>query len=355
MGRRIRQIRKHVVYETVQGIIDRQFMFKPDHLRDNKLLSVVSPPSALDPSNDLTPIPSTYNIIGAAIGRALREVPVKLHCYEANLTHKHAVESVDDTCCRGSKCKWAGTPLCGGVENHPVRFHQRVNSVIAQQLNAKYDREGHLWSSPDRITECLDDRKAEERLLYALTNLVKDGLVETVGRSPLFSTYNFWAKSEKLRFWYIDWEAYHLAGGVRKRGHRPKDHLHWVEWEPEPLPNWADAPSHRYAAFIRQNCREVEEQQRIGRKKENKPAPRLQRLFELDPRDHPQNPRQATPQPLCHASDPQEVKEFRKQWREFVNAYRQASWNYRMGDEKTEFPLGSFRPPLVKVYNASYL
>ncbi len=353
MGRRIRQIVEHVVYETAQGVVDRQFMFKPDHRADNPLLSVTSPPDALDPSNDLTPVPSTINIIGAAIGRAIRDVPVRLYCFETNLTHKHCEESVDDSCCLGAECEYHGTARCGGVESHPARFHQRVNSVIAQQINKKYERNGHLWAEPDRVTPCTNDETAEENLFYALTNPVKDGLLSQTSGSPFFSTFDFWSKGKKLRFWYIDWEAYDLAGGKRKKSHKPKDYLHWVEWEPEPLPNWANKPRHKYVTFIRKNVRAVEEQARELRRQEGRPAMSREKLFALDPRDRPKSPRIQTRQPLCHASSAAERKEFERNWREFLKEHRAASLDYLMGDYTREFPKGSFRPPLITTYTSS--
>lgn len=355
MGRKLRQIKKHALYETVQGIVDRQFMFAPDHYEENPTLSRLSPINALDPNNDLTPIPSTLNIIGAAIGRALQEVPVKLHCFEVNVNHKHSQESVDESCCAGADtCEWAGTPMCG-VENHPARFHQRVNSVIAQQINKKYQREGHLFAAPDRVTEILDAPKAEERFLYAMTNLVKDGLIDRVAESPLFSTYNFWANGKPLRFWYIDWEGYYKAGGDRKTNHRPKDYLHWVQWEPDVLPHWSDKPRHKYKTFVRQQCREREEQERKNRQTQKRHVLGAKRLHRLDPRDRPQTARKRTSQPLCHASDPIAKKAYKKAWRTFVSEYRLASWDYRNGMHEREFPMGSFRPPLICIYSSSRL
>ena len=355
MGRRLRQITKNAIYETVQGIVDRQFMFRPDHYSDIPTLSTMSPKNALDPGNDLTPIPSTLNIIGAAIGRALKEVPVNLYCFEVSVNHGHREESVDDSCCIGPKnCKWAGTPMCG-VENHPARFSQRVNSVIAQQINKKYGREGHLFAAPERVTECVDAAQAEEKLFYAMTNTVKDGLVNKVSDSPFFSTYDFWTKEKPLSFWYIDWDAYYKAGGERKKNHRPKDYLCWVEWEPKVLPNWADSKIHKYSTFIRQNCRDIEAEQRSIRKQQGRSVMGIEALYKLDPRDRPKTPRKKTPQPLCHASDPKDRREYQVGWREFSSDHRKASWDYRMGNYEREFPEGSYRPPLICVYSSSYL
>jgi hypothetical protein len=78
-------------------------------------------------------------------------------------------------------------------------------------------------------------------------------------------------------------------------------------------------------------------------------------LRRLDPRDRPYNPEKSGQQPLCHASDPDVRKQYRRDWREFLKAYRAASIAYRAGDLGVEFPDGSFRPPLVTMYSASAL
>jgi len=55
--------------------------------------------------------------------------------------------------------------------------------------------------------------------------------------------------------------------------------------------------------------------------------------------------------PLCHAADKELAKEYKKQWREFVHQFIQASADYRSGYFHREFPEGSYRPPLVKLYS----
>ena len=60
---------------------------------------------------------------------------------------------------------------------------------------------------------CVDDERAERKLFYSLTNVVKDGLVEKVSQSPFFSTFKHQANGKPLRYWYIDYEGYWEAGG----------------------------------------------------------------------------------------------------------------------------------------------
>ncbi len=115
-------------------------------------------------------------------------------------------------------------------------FFRTANSLIARGVNRTWEREGHLFAARSRIHPCIDDKAAEQKLIYALTNPVKDNLVETVSRSPFFSTYRHQAFGDELRFWFLDYQAYWAAGGKRKKGHRLKDYLNWVTWECTPHP-----------------------------------------------------------------------------------------------------------------------
>ncbi len=56
---------------------------------------------------------------------------------------------------------------------------------------------------------------------------------------------------------------------------------------------------------------------------------------------------------VCHASDPELAKEYRKSWCEFLNQFMSASADYHGGYFAREFPDGSFRPPLISVYTAA--
>ena len=59
------------------------------------------------------------------------------------------------------------------------------------------------------------------------------------------------------------------------------------------------------------------------------------------------NPKKNTKQPLCHASGSDEARAFEKRWNTFRSRHRAASVDYREGDWTREFPLGSFRPPIM--------
>jgi hypothetical protein len=338
MGNRKRLWEPGIVYSGVIRTVDRQFLLKPNHHPENSLLAMDCPPNALDPANDIIPKPSTINIIGSSVGRALEKYPVQLHWCESNINHLHP-----------------GFSLTPDQLDHASRFNQMVHSGIARGVNKCWERQGHLWSSRVRITPCVDDQAAEQQLFYALTNVVKDGLAETVGASPFFSTYRHLAHGKPLQYWWIDYDAYYQAGGKRKKSHRLKDYLQWTEVKPALLPAWEDLPDHRIQTRVRCQVRDIEQSQRDVRKAENRKVFGIPALFNVAPTDRPKNPKESGPQPLCHASTRQARRLFREKWKAFQDAYFQASMDYRQGFFDREFPEGSFRPPLVTIYNASAL
>ena len=99
--------------------------------------------------------------------------------------------------------------------------------------------------------------------------------------------------------------------------------------------------------------KEIEEACRTMRKDNGKTIIGFQKLKETDPRSRPKNPKGSGPEPLCHASDKETAKEYKKRWRVFRDAYIQASADYRNGVFDRDFPDGSFRPPLVEIFMAN--
>jgi hypothetical protein len=93
MGYRLRWVIPNRVYEATIRTVDRQFSFKPNHRSDNPLLEESCPPKALDLQSDIIPTPSIINIMGAAVGRALKRFPIQLYAFEGNITHIHMLFS----------------------------------------------------------------------------------------------------------------------------------------------------------------------------------------------------------------------------------------------------------------------
>jgi len=338
MGRRLRLWEPHNIYSCTERTVDRQFLFRPDHNPHNPLLKRDCPTNALDPGNDIIPKPSIINIIGSAIVRAREKHPVDIYWFEGNINHLHN----------------SLAPRNGDIDA-PSKFKQLCNSLIATGLRDSIDREGHAFGAPFRSAPCIDDASAEQQLFYAMTNAVKDGLVESVSQSPFFSTYRHLAHGEPLEFWWVDWAGYWKAGGRANRKLRPKDFLRWGSFELAVLPEWEHLTAQQRRTRFRKAVREIEEECARERKDEQRHAMGVARLFELDPRDRPREPKKSGGQPLCHTSSQEARKEFERQWRDFVDEHRKASIDFLNGYWDREFPEGSFRPPIMTIYTSSRL
>ena len=64
------------------------------------------------------------------------------------------------------------------------KFYKHFYSLLTRNLNKLWDREGTMWSTRVRSREAVDPASREQQLLYAVTNMVKDGLLDKVSHSP---------------------------------------------------------------------------------------------------------------------------------------------------------------------------
>lgn len=308
MARHPRWYKADSAYVEVQRTVDRQFLFKPDD--------------------------SVRNIIGACVGRALKKFPVKLYWIDFNINHKHVGRA----------------PLSDDPEHiqNMLRFDQLLNSLLARELNRHYDRDGALFSTRNRSKQSMDDRSLEQQLLYAVTNVVKDGLVDRVAHWKGFSSYGQLATGNVDRYWYVNRAKWWAAGGPLGRK-APEEFVEWVDVELTPLPSWEGMKPHQRQAHFRRLVRQLEQDYREGRERYGNRVAGPRKLARVDPRSRPRERKPRTPQPLCHASTASGRREFERGFREFLRAYHSASARYRSGEWEVEFPAGTFRPPLLDV------
>ena len=308
MARRPRRFTPNAAFCEVQRTVDRQFLFKPD--------------------------PAIRNIIGAAAGRAQQRFPVKLYWLDFNINHKQT-----------GKAALSDSPE--HLQNL-VRFEQLFNSLVARGINRLLGREGPLYSTRNRSEEADDDASLEQQLLYAVTNPVKDGLVDRAAHWKGVSSYKQLATGEVDRYTYIDWTAWHRAGGKHSRK-PPEAFTETVEVELSPIPAWAGLPAHKRQALFRRRVRELEQDYREQREREGRHVMGKRKLEKLDPRARPKTRKPRTRQPLVHASTVAGRREFEAGWRAYLEAYYHASGLYLAGEFDVEFPAGSFKPPLISV------
>ena len=280
----------------------------------------------------LRPTPELRNIVGACAGRAQALYPVKIYWLDPNVNHLHR-----------------GREPYEGMEENMSMFDQCFFRNLTFAVNHMLDRKscGTIWAGRNRADECYDDKSAEQQLLYGATNMVKDGLLERAAHNKGFGTYHAIASGDMYeRFEYIDWTAWHKAGG--KRCKRPlSDFKRTTTVQYSKIPEWSHLTDSQYATRFRKEVRALEKKFREEREAEGRKVAGPKKLAKLDPRGRPKHKKPRTRQPLCHASTPEGAEEFKEGWKAFLDERAKASQLFLQGDLYVEFPKGSFRPPLV--------
>jgi hypothetical protein len=311
MGMHPRRLKAGAAYAQTQRTVDRQFLFKPD--------------------------PVIRNIIGAAAGRAQTKYPVIIYWLEFNINHE-----------QNGIAALSGSSL---HLNNLVRFMQTFHRILAEEVNRYLKREGALFSSPPRMIECVDNESLEQQFFYAMTNPVKDGLVETLSEWKGFSSYQTLAHGKKETFTYINRTAWHKAGGKRKN--LPLEQfVKQVSIEYTPLPQHTEMKPDARQAHIRREVHALEKRFQREREALGKRALGAAALSRVDHRSRPKHAPERTKKPLCHASSEERERQYKEEFQIYLNAYRAVSAVYRSGVHEVEFPEGSIRPPLIAVCGA---
>ncbi len=72
-----------------------------------------------------------------------------------------------------------------------IEFVEHFHKMVAKCMNVLRGRTENMWSSdPPSIVELVDDQDVIEKVIYAATNPVKDGLVENIASWPGLNGFN---------------------------------------------------------------------------------------------------------------------------------------------------------------------
>jgi len=298
-----RWIQADKVYAQTQRTVDRQFLFKPDAV--------------------------VRNIIGASAARAQENHPVKIYWLEFNINHEQN----------------GIAPLSDSFEdlNNLVLFKQTFHRILACELNRYYGREGAMFSTPPRTVPCLDNPSLEQQFFYAITNPVKDGLVEKVSHWKGFSSYTQLAHGKDEVFTWSDRTQWHRE--QKKKPLQAYSKSGRIEYTP--LPSIAHLKPGQRESYIRREVRAIEQGFRAEREKNNQKVMTAHKLERIDPRHRPKNNSPRTRKPLCHCACPETAKAYKTMLFHFLEAYGRASAQYRRGRHDVAFPAGSYKPPLI--------
>ena len=213
---------------------------------------------------------------------------------------------------------------------------------LARAVNGLRDRSGVVFERRYDAEPVLDDAALLDRLVYVVTNPTKAGLCE---KSRHWPGIVLWAAAEEPEQREVSWidrgpyrRACYLA---KKRDEVPPD--------PEGFRTSGTLVLHPLAGgqvgkAIKARERELAaERERSGRVAMTRDA-----VLAQDWHAAPQRARRS-PRPACHTSEWSLRQAFLEGFREFVEAFRQASAQWRDGCRNVAFPLWSYPPscPLV--------
>jgi REP element-mobilizing transposase RayT len=284
----------------------------------------------------LKPSPDLNNAVGSSLGRALESSPVILHSATTNINHLELVIS-----------------LGKGQVNNASRFLRDFGGLTARSINAVHGREGPVWSGRARVEEIKSDEKAEKLLGYGACNPVKDGLVEKARDWTGFSTTDALSNGEdKLVFDYVDRKLFFKSGADHLKDLDPSEYMRRTLIPLTPIPSWQKFKAHQRAAKFRDIIESYEKTAGKERSAEGIATVKGMAKIEMEsPFSKPNRARKRTPQPLCHVDTKTEYLQYKEWHLEICQRHRESSILYRGGRFEAEFPPGTFRPPLVVVYD----
>jgi REP element-mobilizing transposase RayT len=284
----------------------------------------------------LKPSPDVNSAVGSSLGRALASSPVILHSATTNINHLELIISIGK-----------------GQVNNASRFLRDFGGLTARSINAVHGREGPVWSGRARVEEIKSDKKAEKLLGYGACNTVKDGLVEKARDWTGFSTTDALSNGkDKLIFDYIDKKLFFKSGADHRKDVDPADYIRRTLIPLTPIPSWQKCTAHQRAAKFRDIIEIYEKAAAKERLAEGILTVKgISKIKIESPFLKPLHARKRTAQPLCHVDTKTEYLQYQKWHLEICQRHKEASFLYREGCFEAEFPPGTFRPPLVVVYD----
>lgn len=277
MGRRPRFVKPSTMFEITARTVEGRRLFRP--------------------------VPALTAAVLSVLGRSLALFAVELHAFIYLSNHLHLL----------------GTFLDGALMQ---RFMRHLNRNTALAAKAITGWTGDVWCRYSPIP-VLDDRAADRRLRYVMSNGVKEGLVAHPLEWPGPSSAHAFLSGEPISTEWI---------------HRPPRGPAVIDTNRialAPLPGWTGWPQEERTRRARDLLDGIADQARGER--QGRPVLGVQALRSLDPFEP--TSLDARPAPIAHASSRTLVDAYGRELKSFVTAHRQA------GDEQNRSRRPAAYPP----------
>ncbi len=276
----------------------------------------------------LLPVSREFARIAVGIlARAQEKYPVKIHAVAALSSHYHLILTIQDS-------------------EQLALFMGFVNANLAKEANRITGWQGSIWNRRYSAIEITHEEGVmQERLCYALSHSVKEGLVERVENwEGLHSGPSLMSGLPMSGVWY-DRTAKFNADRSGKEIERDA-WVHDLQLKLAPLPCWEHLSLGKRRTLVTEMIGEIEAAAASMRVR---PVLGMTRVQSQSYQDHPRRVKRS-PAPWVHAGSKKIRELYKAAYREFSELYQTASIALRKaGDVAAVFPQWSFPPALAFV------
>jgi putative transposase len=278
----------------------------------------------------LTPSPLLNEIILGVLARAANEHEVGVVAYAFLSSHYHLLVRVHDA-----------EQLAG--------FAGYFNSNVAREINRLRGRKGHFWEDRYHAILVSGEEAAQiDRLIYVLSNGVKEGLVERVMDWPGVHAAPALLDGGPVKGTWFD-RTRECSARCRREAFDARRFAEPQVLELVSLPCWdglsPEVRRSRVAGLIDQ----IEAEAAAFRKASGLEPVGREAIERQNPFERPKKPKKSSA-PRFHAFTKKARRQLYEAYAIFVAAFREAAEKLRAGDRMARFPTGSFPPhlPFVK-------
>lgn len=273
----------------------------------------------------LCPSPILRGITLGVLARAARLYPVEIHAFAFLSNHYHLL-------------------LTTPSPQRLSAFMNYLNSNLAREAGRLVRWREKFWGRRYQAILVSDEDESQvERLKYILAHGAKEGLVATPYDWPGAHAARALAEGTPL---VGRWHNRTLEFQARRK-RLPLDPEAFIERETislAPLPCWSSLDSQTYRDRLRELISEIESAARRRNTESGREPLGFDAVCRQDPHSEPNRIKKG-PAPLVHAASRSARDSLRSAYRRFVEAYRTAANQLRLGKHDVEFPEGAFPPP----------
>ena len=214
-------------------------------------------------------------------------------------------------------------------------FMMHFNGLLARSINRLDGVDGRFFERRFTAIQILDEAALLDRIVYTLCNPVAASLVQRTREWP--GLLGAAATVEPRMYRRFDHNQYQAAvRRARKTNERVRRSDFLIQRRLEFVsPPTIEDEVIRSAVRSREQALAAERQHGVLG---------IQRMLAMDPFSVPSTRPPKKSIPWCHTSSSELLRSFRSGWREFVDLYRHASAQFRLGRFDVRFPDWSFRP-----------